>query len=42
MGVKHRAVGRGPHRLAVQLHLLLGVSELQGAGTLVGRRLLAV
>lgn len=42
VGVKHRSVRRRSDRLAVQLHLLLGVSELQGAGALVGRWLLAV
>lgn len=36
------AVGRRPHRLAVELHLLLGVPQLQSAGALVGGRLLAV
>ena len=40
--VEHGSVGRRSDRLAVQLHLLLRVSELQGAGTLVRRRLLAV
>lgn len=35
-------VGRRPHRLAVELHLLFGVAELQGAGSLVWRGLLTV
>lgn len=42
VGVKHRSVGRRSDRLAVQLHLLLWVPQLQGAGALVGRGLLAV
>lgn len=42
VGVKHCSVWRRSDRLAVQLHLLLGVPELQGAGALVRRRLLAV
>lgn len=42
VGVEHRSVGRRSDRLAVQLHLLLGVSKLQGAGALVRRGLLAV
>lgn len=42
VGVKHCSVRRRSDRLAVQLHLLLGVPELQGAGALVGRRLFAV
>lgn len=35
-------VGRRPDRLAVEFHLLLGVSELQGAGTLVRWGFLAI
>lgn len=42
VGVKHRPVWRRSDRLAVQLHLLLGVSELQRAGPLVRRWLLTV
>lgn len=42
VGVEHCSVGRRSDRLAVQLHLLLRISELQGAGTLVGRRLFPV
>lgn len=42
VGVKHRPVGRCSDRLAVQLHLLLRVSKLQGAGTLVRRGFLPV
>lgn len=42
VGVEHGSVGRGPHRLSVQLHLLLGVSELQRAGPLVRGGLLPV
>lgn len=40
--VEDGAVGRGADRLSVQLQLLLGVPQLQGAGPLVGRRLLPV
>lgn len=42
VGVKHCPVGRRSDRLAVQLHLLLRVSKLQGAGTLVRRGFLPV
>lgn len=42
VGVKHCSVWRRSDRLAVQLHLLLGVSELQRAGSLVRWRLLTV
>ena len=42
VAVEDGPVGRGADRLAVQLHLLLGVPQLQRAGALVGRRLLAV
>lgn len=42
MRVEHRSVGRRSDRLAVQLHLLLRVPELQGAGALVRRGLLPV
>lgn len=42
MGVEHCSVGRRSDRLAVQFHLLLRVSKLQGAGALVRRRLLPV
>lgn len=40
--VKYGSVGRGPHRLSVEFHLLFGVPELQGAGPLVGRRLFPI
>ncbi|TNN37773.1 hypothetical protein EYF80_052060 [Liparis tanakae] len=40
--VEHGAVGRRPDGLPVELHLLLGVPELQAAGPLVGGGLLAV
>lgn len=42
VGVEHRSVGRRSDRLPVQLHLLLRVSKLQRAGTLVRRGLLPV
>ena len=42
IAVKYGSVGRGPHRLSVEFHLLFGVPELQGAGPLVRRRLLPV
>ena len=42
MGIEHGPVGRCAHRLPVELHLLLRVPELQGAGALVGRGLLSV
>lgn len=40
--VEDGSVGGGPHRLSVELHLLLGVPQLQGAGSLVRGGLLAV
>lgn len=40
--VKDGPVGRRSHRLPVELHLLLGITQLQCTGTLVGRGFLAV
>lgn len=40
--VKNGSVGWGPHRLSVEFHLLLWVPELQGARSLVRRRLFPV
>lgn len=40
--VEDGSVWGGPHGLPVELHLLLGVAQLQRAGSLVGRGLLAV
>lgn len=40
--VEHGAVGRRAHRLTVELQLLLGVPQLEGARALVRRRLLPV
>lgn len=42
VGIEHCPVGRGSDRLAVQFHLLLRIPQLQGAGALVGRRLLPI
>ena len=42
VAVKYSSVGRCPHRLSVEFHLLFRVPELQGAGPLVRRRLLPV
>lgn len=42
VGVEHCSVGRRSDRLAVQLHLLLRIPELQGARPLVRRGLLPV
>lgn len=42
VAIKNGSVGRRPDGFPVELHLLLGVPELQGAGALVGRRLLPV
>lgn len=40
--VKYGSVGRGPHRLSVEFHLLFRVPELEGAGPLVRRWLLPI
>lgn len=42
VAIKYGSVGWCPDRFPVELHLLLRVPELQGAGALVGRRLLPV